>query len=104
MTGWGWMAMTITAIVFWVLVIAGVIALVYYALTSVVDRFEHHARATPEQLLAERYARGEIDESEYRRGLDTLKANGDAAESRPRRTAPSPSTSAGDSGPGDGPR
>ena len=29
-------------------------------------------RATPEELLAERFARGEIDEQEYRLRLDTL--------------------------------
>jgi putative membrane protein len=78
MTGWGWMAMTITAIVFSALLIAVVAAFAYYAHRSVVDRFERHVRPTPEQLLAERYARGEIDEAEYRRGLDTLKATGAA--------------------------
>ena len=29
-------------------------------------------RPTPEELLAERFARGEIDEQEYRTRLDTL--------------------------------
>jgi putative membrane protein len=73
MTGWAWVAMTVTVILFWALVIAGVAALIRYVrgtdgTTSVVSR------PTPEQLLAERYARGEIDETEYRRGLDNLKA------------------------------
>ncbi|MFJ9695945.1 SHOCT domain-containing protein [Kitasatospora sp. NPDC101183] len=36
---------------------------------------------TPEQLLAERFARGEIDEEEYRRRLATLRsANGPGGE------------------------
>ena len=73
MAGWGWLAMTITVILIWALVIAGVAALVRYVrgsdgITAV------PTRPTPEQLLAERYARGEIDETEYRRGLDNLKA------------------------------
>jgi putative membrane protein len=36
---------------------------------------------TPEQLLAERFARGEIDEDEYRRRLDTLRGTGPGARS-----------------------
>jgi putative membrane protein len=73
MTGWGWVAMTITVVLFWALVIAGVAALVRYVrgsdgATSVASR------PTPERLLAERYARGEIDETEYRRGLANLTA------------------------------
>ncbi len=34
------------------------------------------ASATPEQLLAERFARGEIDEDEYRRRLEVLRTGG----------------------------
>ncbi|MFI0716705.1 SHOCT domain-containing protein [Streptomyces inhibens] len=30
---------------------------------------------TPEQILAERYARGEIDEEEYQRRLATLRGS-----------------------------
>jgi putative membrane protein len=30
------------------------------------------SRSTPEQMLAERFARGEIDEQEYHQRLDTL--------------------------------
>lgn len=33
-------------------------------------------QASPEQLLAERFARGEIDEEEYRRRLQVLRAEG----------------------------
>jgi putative membrane protein len=34
-------------------------------------------RPTPEQLLAERFARGELDENAYRRGLTVLRGHGD---------------------------
>ena len=73
MTAWGWVLMSLTSIAFWALVIAAIIALVRYTRTSGIDhRPEQSARPSPEQLLAERYARGEIDEAEYRRRLDTL--------------------------------
>jgi putative membrane protein len=40
-------------------------------------------RPTAEQVLAERLARGEIDEDEYRRGLETLRASGSPAGGKP---------------------
>lgn len=72
MTGWAWIAVTTAVIFFWGLVGSGIAALVRYVRGH--DRAS--SRPTPEQLLAERYARGEIDETEYRRGLDNLKAAG----------------------------
>jgi putative membrane protein len=36
-------------------------------------RWEDDRRGSGERVLAERYARGEIDEDEYRRRLDVLK-------------------------------
>jgi putative membrane protein len=62
--------MGIGMILFWALIILGLIALVRYLQTAG-DR-PREERATPEDLLAERLARGEIDEQEYRQRLDTL--------------------------------
>jgi putative membrane protein len=74
MSAWGWVLMSVSSIVFWALVIAAVVALVRYTRTGAMGRrAEQAARPGPEQLLAERYARGEIDEMEYQRRLDTLK-------------------------------
>ena len=70
-TGWGWAAMTVGMLLFWVLVVAGGV-LLFRALDRSSDRSAAPARPTPEQLLAERFARGEIDEDEYRRRLATL--------------------------------
>ena len=78
MGGWGFALMAISLVLFAALVIAGVAALVRYLGRSgqqggggpgpsVSER-----RATPEQLFAQRFARGEIDEDEYRRRLDVL--------------------------------
>jgi putative membrane protein len=69
MTGWGYGLMTVSMVLFWALVIFGVVALVRYLSRN--DRGSG-APATPKELLAERFARGEIDEDEYRRRLEVL--------------------------------
>ncbi|NKQ52695.1 hypothetical protein HFP15_07355 [Amycolatopsis sp. K13G38] len=68
MNGWGYALMSISGIVFWVLLIFGGIALFRYF-----NRERASTRQSPEDLLAERFARGEIDEQEYQRGLDLLR-------------------------------
>ncbi|WP_234048882.1 SHOCT domain-containing protein [Streptomyces liliifuscus] len=81
--GWGgWFAMVIFMVLFWVLVIAGVLVLVRY-LTG--GHRPHQAGPSPgtgeagwgsrraEDVLAERFARGEIDEDEYKRRLTLLR-------------------------------
>jgi putative membrane protein len=75
MNGWGWALMSISTVVFWALMIVGIVALIRYARSPGPDR-RSQTRPAPEQVLAERYARGEIDESEYRRRLDTLGSAG----------------------------
>ncbi|WP_235022818.1 SHOCT domain-containing protein [Amycolatopsis alkalitolerans] len=60
--------MTISSVLFWALLIAGLVVLVRY-----LGRRTHPEPKTPEQLLAERFARGEIGEEEYRRGLEALR-------------------------------
>jgi putative membrane protein len=67
MNAWGYTAMTVSMVLFWTLVIVGVVALVRYR-----GKQDTTARPTPEELLAERYARGEIDEAEYHQRLDVL--------------------------------
>ncbi|MEV4603421.1 SHOCT domain-containing protein [Amycolatopsis sp. NPDC049253] len=71
MSGWGLALMTIGNLVLWALVIVAIIALV-----RVLSRRSGPGdgeRSTPEQVLAERFARGEIDEQTYRRDLETLR-------------------------------
>ncbi|MCK7627651.1 SHOCT domain-containing protein [Streptomyces sp. RS10V-4] len=83
--GWswdGWLAMGVIMVLFWGLIIA-VIAMLFRFFSS-----GHRARRTgppppggepgwggrrAEDLLAERFARGEIDEEEYRRRLRLLR-------------------------------
>lgn len=66
MYGWGYALVTITMIAFWVLVVSVVVR----------RRGRPHqtsgAAATPEQLLAGRFARGEIGDEEYTAGQVAL--------------------------------
>jgi putative membrane protein len=69
LNGWGYTLMTVSMILFWGLVIYGVVFLARSGGQS--DRSGPQAK--PEDLLAERFARGEIDEQEYRQRLETLR-------------------------------
>lgn len=86
MGGWGYALMTVSMILFWALVIAGVVALIRYlgrdARTTLTAP---HERPTPEQVLAERFARGDIEEEEYRQRLAALREHaGHHPSDRPR--------------------
>ncbi len=65
MSGWGIAAMSIGSLLLWIALGLGVLALVRHLRGS--------SPAGPEQLLAARYARGEIDDEEYQRRLETLR-------------------------------
>lgn len=71
MSGWGWAVMAFGSVLFWALIVVGVIALVRY-LGRERDRSQP-VGPTAEELLAQRFARGEIDEAEYRHRLDVLR-------------------------------
>ncbi|KAF0648195.1 hypothetical protein K701_19190 [Streptomyces fradiae ATCC 10745 = DSM 40063] len=74
-SGWGWFAMSFGMIAFWVLIITvAVLALRTVSRSS--DRPPGPAGSWPEQVLAERFARGEIDEEEYQKRLRALRASG----------------------------
>ena len=80
LTGWDWVAMSVGMVVFWGLLITLAVVLVRGLNRPTGDGAS--SRPSPERMLAERFARGEIDEEEYRRRLDTLTGND--------RTAPVP--------------
>ena len=69
MNSWGYGLMTVSMVLFWALVIFGGVALVRYLGR---DERVTAGRPTPEQILAERFARGEINEDEYQHRLDLL--------------------------------
>lgn len=71
MFGWGYPLGLIGMALFWVAVIIGIVALARYAGRGRYRPGDPHQPA--EHLLAERFARGEIDEDEYRRRLAALR-------------------------------
>ena len=71
MGGAGWVAMGIGMLALWALIIAAVV-LIYRSTTTSKFASHHAERLTPIQLLGERLARGEIDESEYASRLAAL--------------------------------
>lgn len=70
-SAWGWVGMTIGMIAFWALVVAGIAWLIRSFQN--VDRRQVEDERGPERLLAERFARGEIDETEYQHRLAVLR-------------------------------
>jgi putative membrane protein len=73
---WGWTLMSLTMLAFWGLVIWGVAAL----LRRPGDGRQEQQQPDSERILAERFARGEIDQDEYRQRLQTLRlVNGPSA-------------------------
>jgi putative membrane protein len=76
MSGWGYWLMAAAMVVFWMLVVLGVVGLVRYL--ARVDR-SVVTRPIAEQVLAERFARGDIEEPEYRQRLDVLRVGIGAA-------------------------
>ncbi|WP_198359503.1 SHOCT domain-containing protein [Streptomyces fildesensis] len=74
-SGWGWLSMSAGMILFWALIITAVLL---FFRTRNRDPEQPHISAgpSPEQLLAERFARGDIDEDEYQRRLAALRSSG----------------------------
>lgn len=79
--GWAyWLGMGVTMVLLWGLIIVGILALVRHSGgTHNAGRAQppvggpvHPER--PEEILAERFARGEIDDEEYQRRLKVLRA------------------------------
>lgn len=72
--GWGdWLGMSLTMLVLWGAVIS---VIVWLVATLVRNRSKQNTTPPPprpEDLLAERFARGEIDEAEYQHRLRLLR-------------------------------
>jgi putative membrane protein len=70
--GWGWWFITpLVAVAFWVAAIGLVVSLLRGRPGPTTT--EPTRSASPEEALAQRYARGEIDDDEYHHRLDTLR-------------------------------
>lgn len=80
MSGWGYALGFIGMILFWAVLVVAVVALVRYLgrgrQQGPTPPAAHGQSPTAEQVLAERFARGEIDTDEYRQRLDVLHTPG----------------------------
>jgi putative membrane protein len=74
---WGWVVMSLSMVAFWGLLIWGIVALFRRPSDG------RGGRPDPERILAERFAAGEIDEEEYHRRLETLRATNRQSAGRP---------------------
>jgi putative membrane protein len=76
MGGWGYAGMAIGMVLFWTLIVVGIIAVIRFsagtAQSRAISGYQPY-RDSPEQLLAARFARGEIDDEEYRRRILVLR-------------------------------
>lgn len=72
--GWGgWLMMVVVFLLFWGGLIAVAVWLLHTYRTGPGDTARTSGRA--DDVLAERYARGEIDDAEYARMRETLRAS-----------------------------
>lgn len=72
--GWGgWLVMSLAMIAFWGVVVFAIVALFRGASAAAAPPAR---RVDAERLLDERFARGEINEQEYRARQDVLHATG----------------------------
>ena len=72
--GWGMALMGVGTLLFWGLLISAVVLLVRYANRGTTAAAPNEGSPTPQRILAERFARGEIDDEEYIRRLHLLDA------------------------------
>ncbi|MDV9172389.1 SHOCT domain-containing protein [Streptomyces sp. W16] len=75
MSGWDWFAMSTGSVLLWALLLT-VAILFIRNLSHTSQRPDILAAPSPEQVLADRFARGEIDEEDYRNRLAVLRTDG----------------------------
>jgi putative membrane protein len=71
---WGWLGMSVSMVIFWGLVIWGIVVLARYLTTPAPQAaFSDQRSKSPDTILAERFARGEIDDREYAHKREMLR-------------------------------
>lgn len=63
MSGWGWALMSVGMVLFWAVLLTAVVLAVRYLGDS--RRRQSDGELTPAEILARRFARGEISEDEF---------------------------------------
>ena len=72
MGGWSMLLMSVSGLLFWGLLIAGIVVLARSLAHVGRPGLGRGQMPAPQQVLADRFARGEIDEEEYTRRLQVL--------------------------------
>jgi putative membrane protein len=72
MGGWSMVLMSVSGLLFWGLIITGIVFLVRSTGRGGQPGAVATQTPTPQQVLAARFARGEIDDEEYTRRLQVL--------------------------------
>jgi putative membrane protein len=76
MGGWGYVLMTVNLVLFWGLIVGGIFAVVrHFGGPGRAHQAVTWEQQTPEQILAQRFARGEIDEEEYHRRIAIVRGS-----------------------------
>ncbi|WP_084027841.1 SHOCT domain-containing protein [Mycobacterium avium] len=73
--GWGgWVVLCVVMVLFWAAVITAIVLAIRYLVASdrASGRSARYVPPRPQDVLAERFARGEIDEDEYRQRMTLL--------------------------------
>lgn len=73
MGDWGYVLMALSMLLFWGLIIGAIVALARYLGGARPTGQAQTTQNRPEGILAERFARGEIDEEEYRRRIAVVR-------------------------------
>jgi putative membrane protein len=80
-SGWTWLWMTVMMVAFWAFIAVAIVVFVRALGSAQNGGWSAQAPArSPQDILAERYARGEIDSEEYQRRLHDIASH--AAQSR----------------------
>lgn len=76
----GWSSFGLTGILLNLLLLVGLVAIIAWVVTMILptrraqdQRLEERATDSAEEILRERFARGEIEAEEYERSLETLR-------------------------------
>lgn len=75
MSGWDWFAMSIGSVLLWAVLLTVAVLLIRNQIHTS-QRSNTVAAPPPEQVLADRFAHGEIDEEDYRNRLAVLRTDG----------------------------
>lgn len=73
MNGWNWLWMGPVMVAFWAAVAIGIVMMARRSGVATGGRLAASSNATPEEMLGQRLAKGDIDVEDYRQRLEALR-------------------------------